>query len=123
MSTQPVTPSPAAKVVAPTPATNSRQPREHRRTPYRVPCRVEFRDRATGQARTVVGETVNLSKGGMALQVGVDAAIGTWVETLVPHPNGDPLFLCGTVVHSRRTLASSYEIGVTIRQDAPRAFV
>lgn len=69
-------------------------------------------DTDTGEVRTVVGETLNLSQRGVALQVSVDVPVGTWVETLVPHANGDPMFLCGTVVHSRRTMVASFEIGV-----------
>ncbi len=82
------------------------------RAPYRIPCRVRLVDSTTGEVRTVIGETVNLSRRGMALQIATDVPIGTWVETLVAQPHGDPLFLCGTVVHTRRTLAANYEIGV-----------
>lgn len=96
--------------------------RSERRTPYRVPCRVRLVDPRTGHVRTVVGETVNLSSGGVAMQVGVETPIGTWVETLVPHPNGDPLFLCGRVMHVRRTLATNFELGVAITDDRPPAF-
>ena len=91
------------------------------RTPYRIPCRVRLVDSTTGEVRTVVGETVNLSRRGMALHIAMDVPIGTWVETLVANPNGEPMFLCGTVVHSRRTLASNFEIGVETNR--PAAFV
>jgi hypothetical protein len=96
-------------------------PRAGRRMAYRAPCRVRLIDQLTGEVHTVVGETVNLSPQGMALQVGRDVPIGTWVETLVPHPNGDPMFLCGTVVHSRRTMRANFEIGVVT--DRPGTFV
>lgn len=99
----------------------SGRPRAERRMAYRVPCRVRLIDGLTGEVRTVVGETVNISPRGMALQLGLDVAIGTWVETLVPHPNGDPMFLCGTVVHSRQTLKANFEIGV--ETDRPETFV
>ncbi len=56
------------------------------------------------------------------MEVAVDAPIGTWVETLVPHPNGDPLFLCGHVVHARRTMMANFELGVAISRDTPPAF-
>jgi hypothetical protein len=69
----------------------------------------------------VPGETLNISRTGVALQIATDVPQGTWVETLVPHPNGDPLFICGTVVHSRRTLAAGYEVGVVT--DRPRTYV
>jgi len=93
-----------------------RQPRVDRRMPYRVPCRVRLVDTGTGQVRTVAGETLNISSSGVALQVSADVPLGTWVETLVPHPNGDPMFLCGTVVHTRQTMAANYEIGVETGQ-------
>jgi hypothetical protein len=99
----------------------TRQPRAVRRVAYRVPCRVRLIDEVTGEVHTVAGETVNLSRQGMALQVGLDVPIGTWVETLVPHPNGDPMFLCGTVVHSRRTMKAGFEIGVETNR--PETFV
>ena len=93
-----------------------------RRTPYRVPCRVRLVDPLSGHVQTVVGETVNLSSGGVAMHVAVDAPIGTWVETLLPHPNGDPLFLCGRVMHVRRTMSTNFELGVAITNDRPPAF-
>lgn len=96
--------------------------RGERRIPYRVPCRIRLFDPASGRTQTVVGETVNLSPRGVAMRVAVDAPLGTWVETLVPHPNGDPLFLCGRVVHVRRTLATNYELGVAILDESPPVF-
>lgn len=83
-----------------------------RRVPYRVPCRVRLVDPKTGEVRTVVGETVNISTHGLAVQIGTEVPLGTWVETLVPHPNGEPMFVCGTVVHTRRTLSTNVELGV-----------
>jgi hypothetical protein len=98
-----------------------RAEREDCRAPYRIPCRVRLVNAETGEVRSVAGETVNLSRRGMALQLGVDVPVGTWVETLVLHPNGDPMFLCGTVLHSRRTMAANFEIGV--KTDRPMTFV
>jgi hypothetical protein len=98
-----------------------RRPPEQRRVPYRVPCRIRLINKQTGEVRTVVGETINISTGDTALQLGTSVPIGTWVETLVPRPNGEPLFLCGTVVHRRRVMASGFEIG--IRTHHPTAFV
>jgi hypothetical protein len=72
-------------------------------------------DKSTGETRTIVGETVNLAPSGVALQVGIDVPVGTYVETLVPHAEGAPLLLCGTVIHSRRVMHASYEIGVATR--------
>jgi hypothetical protein len=91
------------------------------RVPYRVPCRVRLVDPLTGEVRTVVGETLEISRTGMSLQVSVNVATGTWVETLVLKPNGEPLFLAGSVAYCRRTLASNFELGVRATQ--PPTFV
>ncbi len=104
-----------------TPRTTPRVARMEPRTPYRVPCRIRLVDSTTGEVRTVVGETVNLSRRGVAFQAGLDVPIGTWVETLVANPHGDPMFLCGTVVHTRRTMAANFEVGV--ETDRPTTFV
>jgi hypothetical protein len=103
------------------PAPRTRPARAERRTPFRVPCRVRLVDAVTGEVRSVLGETINLSRSGMSLQLAADVSPGTWVETLVPHPTGEPLFLCGTVVHSRRTMAAHFEIGV--ETSLPRTYV
>lgn len=92
------------------------------RRPYRVPCRIRLVDQQTGHVRTVLGETINLSDGGIAMNVSIDAPVGTWVETLLPHPSGDPMFLCGRVVHCRRTLATSFELGVVVTNEEEPAF-
>ncbi len=122
-STRPATDGPTAGVskVATSNAGNEARRNLHR-VPHRVPCRVRLVDRTTGEVRTVVGETLNFSPGGVALQLGIDVPVGTWVETLVPHLHGDPLFLCGTVVHTRRTLHANFEIGVSMNEDVPPPF-
>lgn len=99
------------------------RPRRDTRVPYRVPCRVRLIDTATGEARAVVGETVNLSGAGLSVQLPVEAPVGTWVETLVLNPAGDPMFLCGHVAHVRRTLSSSFEIGVRMAREGQRAMI
>ncbi len=105
----------AAKNTATLPAIPARQrnaqQRATSRRPFRVPCRVRLVDN-TGRSLAVNGETLNISDGGVSLQLATEVPLGTWIETLLPHPDGDPLFLCGTVVHCRRTLASQYEVGV-----------
>jgi len=93
--------------------------RAERRMPYRVPCRVRLVDPRNGAVQTVVGETINLSSGGVAMHVGIEPCLGAWVETLVPHPNGDPLFLCGRVMHVRRTMATNFELGIAISNERP----
>ena len=112
-TTSPATPSTTTR-------TRSRVAAEPR-VAYRVPCRVRLVDPVSGEVRNVIGETLNVSRGGMSLQISVNVAVGTWVETMVAHPCGEPMFLTGTVAHCRRTLAASFEIGV--RATRPRAFV
>ncbi|MBK9119928.1 MAG: PilZ domain-containing protein [Phycisphaerales bacterium] len=90
--------------------------RRETRVPFRVPCRVHLVEPKSGYVRTVLGETLNISRRGISLQLSVNPPVGTWVETLVPHAHGDPVFVCGTVVHSRRTLAHGFEIGVRTAQ-------
>jgi hypothetical protein len=113
--------SPTAGFVAAAVPARSRPPRTERRTPFRVPCRVRLVNAATGEVQTVIGETRDISRTGVALHLPGDVPLGTWVETLVPHPNGEPLFLCGKVVHSRRALATGYEVGIAT--DQPRRYV
>lgn len=99
---------------------DQRQQRGERRMPHRAPCRVRLVEPKTGVVRTVAGETVNLSPSGIAVQVGVEVPVGTWVETLLPHADGDTLFLRGRVVHVRRTMHAHYELGVAMSDDSPR---
>ncbi len=99
------------------------QRRATRRVPHRVPCRVHLIDARTGASRALVGETIDLSPAGAAIRVGVDVPVGTWVETLVPHAHGDPLFICGVVVRSRQALHQQYEIGIEIAPDATPDFL
>ena len=112
-----------ANFAAPDSNTEQVSRRLKRRMAHRVPCRVRLMDPLTGELRTVVGETVNLSPEGLALQLGLEVPLGTWVETLVPHAQGNPLFLYGEVVHVRRTLAANFEIGVSVRDETPPAFL
>ncbi len=97
-----------------------RSRRMTRRTPYRVPCRVRLIDPDTGEVRTITGQTVNISSGGLSVQIGLQPATGTWVETLVPRPTGEPMFVCGRVVHVRQTMTASFELGV--ETDSPSDF-
>ena len=102
---------------------SSWRPRGQRRMPYRVPCRVRLVESTTGGVRTVNGQTLDISDSGVALELGVDVPVGTWVETLVPHPNGDPMFLCGRAIHSRRIMAASFEVGIEMAGDETSTFL
>ena len=102
------------------PVTSRRRlPREARRIPHRVPCRVQLYDPDSGHSAALIGATVDISKRGLAVQLRRDVSPGTWVEALLPHVNGDPIFVCGTVAYSRRVLAETYEIGIQFADALP----
>lgn len=106
----------------PTAAERKRR-RESRRTTYRVPCRVTLYDPITGASIKLVGQTTNISRGGLSVQLARDAMVGTWVEALVPQTGGNPMFICGVVAHRRRVLAGAYEIGIEFAgQGRPAVF-
>lgn len=88
-----------------------------RRTPHRVPCRL----RILGESgtRAVIGETVDLSENGLAVQLGADVAPGARVEVLLPHLAGEPVCFYGEVVRRRRVLSGTFEIGIAFNQPAP----
>ncbi|MFH1747244.1 MAG: PilZ domain-containing protein [Planctomycetota bacterium] len=93
--------------------------RAGRRIAHRIPCRVRLYDPESGQPSAMLGQTTNISNSGLAVQVARHVPNGTWVETLVPHVNGDPIFVCGVVVHSRRVLGDEFEIGIEYSGDSP----
>ena len=93
--------------------------RQERRIPHHVPCRVRLYDGELGQPTALVGQTINLSNRGLAVRLGRRIPAGTWIEALVPHLDGDPTFVCGTVSHSRRVLADVYEIGIEFLDKPP----
>ena len=86
--------------------------RGERRIPHRVPCRVSWHDPHSGQNTSLVGQTVNISSSGLSVQLGYEIPTGTWIETLVPHLDDEPIFVCGTVAHIRRVLTGTFEIGI-----------
>ena len=95
----------------PTSAEAGQSSRE-RRIPHRVPCRVTIYDAESGRSASLVGQTTNMSRSGLALQLGRHVPEGTSIEALVPHLNSNPTSFRGTVVHSQRVLADTYEIGI-----------
>ncbi len=92
--------------------------RRQRRAMHRVPCRVRVFESDSAQVRVFCGETVNLSPGGVAVQLGQAVREGTWVEALLPRLTGAPLTVCGTVVHCRRVLTGTFEVGIEIAPDS-----
>lgn len=79
---------------------------------HRVPCRLRFADAQTGRMVTLVGETVNVSRIGLAVQTTRELPGGTRIEALVPRSAGEPLLIVGRVVRVRRVLSTSFELGI-----------
>lgn len=93
-----------------------RQPREPR-IAHRVPCQVRLSDAEAGSVVVVAGETVNLSPRGVAVHLGRIVPIGATVQVLLSSLEGEPAFLYGRVVHSRRVLTGTYEIGIAVTDE------
>lgn len=106
---------PAATPAAPK-ADASRR-RTERRVAHRVPCRVRVSDTARGKSAAELGQTVNLSANGLAVQLGRPMEAGAQVEVLLPHLDGEPTRLQGTVAHSRRVLTGTFELGIQIEPE------
>ena len=85
---------------------------------YRVPCWLRA-DCSDGKAVSVVGETVNLSANGLALQLGQSVRCGTSVEVLLPQLDGEPTRMVGRVAHSRRVTTGTFELGIEVQPEAP----
>ena len=84
------------------------------RVSHRVPCRVRTFEIVPDHALTAVGQTVNLSQAGLAVQLGKPIDAGTSVEVSLPHLDGVPVTLHGRVAHSRRVMSGTYEIGIRL---------
>lgn len=91
--------------------------RSERRVAHRVPCRVRAPHAEHGQALVVLGQTVNLSANGLAVQLGCPMPPGTSVEILLPHLDGEPTRLMGQVVHNRRVLTGTFEMGISVEPE------
>jgi hypothetical protein len=94
--------------------TNQTRYRAERRVSHRVPCRVRASSARPGKGLSAVGQTVNLSASGLAVQLAQPMDEGTSVEVLLPPLDGEPTRLLGTVAHSRRVLSGTFEIGILI---------
>ncbi len=92
--------------------------RGERRVAHRVPCRVRAADAAHGKVVSVVGQTVNLSANGLAVQLGQPVDDGARVEVLLPQLDGEPTRLVGRVAHSRRVLTGTFELGIRIEPES-----
>ena len=94
--------------------TSKSRRRAERRVAHRVPCRVRASEALHAKGSCVVGQTVNLSANGLAVQLARPMDEGTTVEVLLPPLDGEPTRLFGTVAHTRRVLSGTFEIGILI---------
>ena len=108
----PTVTTPSATVAAASIDTYRR--RAERRVAHRVPCRVRVLNTSTGRGISVVGQTINLSVSGLAVQLGRALVTGTHVEVLLPQLDGEPMRLHGRVIHCRRVLTGTFEVGIGI---------
>lgn len=112
-----ISPAPAAR---PGTVSAARRPRRLARIPHRVPCRVRLIDEQTGRIVSLPAQTLNLSEGGLAVQVARDVTIGTWIETTIPMVESEPLLIHGKVVHVRRMMLDGFEVGIqAVKTSAP----
>ncbi len=92
--------------------------RAERRVSHRVPCRVRSSDVHVNKGFCAVGQTINLSANGMAVQLAEPMEAGTPVEVLLPQLDGEPTRVCGKVAHTRRMHAGAFEVGIWIEPDS-----
>ena len=92
--------------------------RAERRVSHRVPCRVRCSDTHIGKGLCAVGQTINLSANGIAVQLAEPMEEGTPVEILLPQLDGEPTRVCGKVAHTRRVHTGSFEVGIWIEPDS-----
>ncbi len=96
---------------------NKSRRRVERRVAHRVPCRVRVSEPPAGKGASAIGQTVNLSANGLAVQLARPMPAGTAVEVLMPPLDGEPTRVLGTVAHSRRVLSGTFEVGILISED------
>ena len=89
-----------------------------RRNAHRVHCNVRTPRTSPGRILSVVGQTVNLSANGVAVQLGQPLDEGMRVEVLLPHLDGEPTRLIGKVAHTRRVLSGTFEVGIRIEPES-----
>lgn len=92
----------------------ARRRRRARRVPHRVTCRLTTLDAASGETTTLTGRTINLSSGGVAVQLGRCVPVGAMVEIVLSGADGGALRGSGRVLHVRRVLTGTFEIGLKV---------
>lgn len=87
-----------------------RQPRAARR----VPCRLWLRDADRRCSAALIGQTVHVWEGGVAIQLSQGLDARRLVELQVPDSVGEIVTLHGSVAYSRRVVSGTYEVGVSL---------
>ena len=91
----------------------AKQKGRDRRWSHRAPCVLRLLDSGGEATFEIRGETVNMSASGLAVLVSEPVPAGWFVETVIARKSvQEAIVLRGRVVHSRRMLAGSFEIGV-----------
>ncbi|MCH7871463.1 MAG: PilZ domain-containing protein [Planctomycetes bacterium] len=104
-------------IATPASLLSAKQQGRERRWSHRAPCLLRLLDPGGETAFEVRGETVNMSANGLAVQVSEPVPEGWFVETVIAHKSAqEAIVLRGKVVHSRRVLAGSFEVGVRTEQ-------
>lgn len=99
---------------APRPAPVWRDSRNRRepRTAHRAPCRVLI----PGSGDSFIGLTINLSRTGVAIQIGTPLAIGTDVQLTLPGLDRPHHLVPGRVIHQRRVMTGTFELGIALQE-------
>lgn len=83
------------------------------RVPHRVACQIRL---AAPDGRTLQGRTINLSPGGLSVQVPGAVARDTVIDVWLPSVGGTQVQFRGMVVHTRRAMTDTYELGIRFMQ-------
>lgn len=100
-------------IAVPVSVLSAKQRARDPRWSHRAPCLLRLLDSGGETTIEIRGETVNMSASGFAVQIAGPVPAGLSVETVIAHKSAEEaIVLRGKVVHSRRMLAGSFEIGV-----------
>jgi hypothetical protein len=81
---------------------------------HRAICRLSYECKREGGCIVHVGETVNLSPNGLALHIPDGLDVGTPVNLDLARVDGPWLSATGRVVHCRRVLSGTFEVGIEL---------
>lgn len=102
------------------PAAKQRCRRAMPRAPHRLPCHLRVFDATQGTWVTRPAQTVDLSPAGLAVQIAMAVPVGSRVEAIVPRFEEPPMRVTGRVMHSRRVLTGTFQVGIeAVPRDTP----